>query len=360
MPDHYETLGVSQNATADEIRSAFRGIARQHHPDVSDSPASAERFLEAKDAYDVLSDPDRKRNYDIAQGHRREQEARQRRQRAHRASDASSRMRQAQAHRTRSAEALHLSMLLNQHKFNQAESLARQMLRDDPKAPLPYAVLADIFRARGDLQRAEQHYAYAAQYAPTNRAYRQKHIEMTEALALRTKQSTGAPKGPMALGVAAFVTLVSCLYVVLSGATPAFPAFAPISLWPLSLMVMLFVSGIAIGASLSSGGFLDVFDANRGSAVMRVPPAIALGMIALLNYWIAVVFYLFVGVTQSVFNPSMTRLLAATGAALAFFVVAIWIVNAEAVRQTALWGGNVLYLGSAVGWFVADSLKQAN
>ena len=104
MPDHYQTLGVSQNATADEIRSAFRAIARKHHPDVAESPESEDVFLLAKEAYDVLSDPDLKRNYDIAQGHERQQEARRKHNRSHQASDASSRMRQARADRTKSAD----------------------------------------------------------------------------------------------------------------------------------------------------------------------------------------------------------------------------------------------------------------
>jgi curved DNA-binding protein len=62
--DYYDALGVSRNASADEIQQAFRRLARRYHPDVSKDPASEERFKEINEAYQVLSDPDSRRRYD--------------------------------------------------------------------------------------------------------------------------------------------------------------------------------------------------------------------------------------------------------------------------------------------------------
>jgi curved DNA-binding protein len=63
---HYEVLGVSAEASADDIKKAFRKIAREHHPDVAgDNPTSAETFRQAREAYDVLSDPLRRAAYDV-------------------------------------------------------------------------------------------------------------------------------------------------------------------------------------------------------------------------------------------------------------------------------------------------------
>ena len=62
--DYYEVLGVSRHASADEIRKAFRALARKYHPDVSSSPDAAERFAEATEAYEVLGDPEKKSRYD--------------------------------------------------------------------------------------------------------------------------------------------------------------------------------------------------------------------------------------------------------------------------------------------------------
>lgn len=63
--DYYKILGVEEKADADEIKRAYRKLARQHHPDVNPGDAEAEeRFKEISEAYHVLSDPERRRKYD--------------------------------------------------------------------------------------------------------------------------------------------------------------------------------------------------------------------------------------------------------------------------------------------------------
>ena len=63
--DYYETLGVARTATADDIKQAFRKLARIHHPDVAKNKVTGEaKFKEINEAYEVLSDPDKKRKYD--------------------------------------------------------------------------------------------------------------------------------------------------------------------------------------------------------------------------------------------------------------------------------------------------------
>ncbi len=64
-PDYYALLGVAKDATTGEIKKAFRRIARDTHPDANpDDPEAASRFRAAAEAYEVLSDPDRRRRYD--------------------------------------------------------------------------------------------------------------------------------------------------------------------------------------------------------------------------------------------------------------------------------------------------------
>jgi len=60
----YETLGVSEHASADEIKKAYRKLARKYHPDINKTPEAQEKFKEINAAYEVLSDPEKKAKYD--------------------------------------------------------------------------------------------------------------------------------------------------------------------------------------------------------------------------------------------------------------------------------------------------------
>lgn len=62
--DYYEVLGVPRTATADEIRKAYRKLARQYHPDVNKSPEAPTKFTEVQEAYDALSDEQKRKLYD--------------------------------------------------------------------------------------------------------------------------------------------------------------------------------------------------------------------------------------------------------------------------------------------------------
>src|SRR5262249_11314295 len=62
--DLYEVLGVERGASDAEIKRAFRKLAQQWHPDVNKDPEAEARFKEASEAYQILSDPDRRQRYD--------------------------------------------------------------------------------------------------------------------------------------------------------------------------------------------------------------------------------------------------------------------------------------------------------
>ena len=62
--DYYEVLGIDKNASEADIKSAFRKLAKKYHPDVSKEPNAAEKFKEAQEAYAILSDPQKRKQYD--------------------------------------------------------------------------------------------------------------------------------------------------------------------------------------------------------------------------------------------------------------------------------------------------------
>jgi curved DNA-binding protein len=62
--DYYETLGVARGASDEDIRRAYRKLARQYHPDVNKDPGAEDRFKEVSEAYDVLRDKDKRARYD--------------------------------------------------------------------------------------------------------------------------------------------------------------------------------------------------------------------------------------------------------------------------------------------------------
>ena len=65
MADHYEVLGVSRDASSDEIKKAYRRLARELHPDVNTAADASDRFKLVTHAYDVLSDPRQRQQYDL-------------------------------------------------------------------------------------------------------------------------------------------------------------------------------------------------------------------------------------------------------------------------------------------------------
>src|SRR3954463_16563026 len=68
-PDLYKVLGVSKSASAEELKQAHRKLVRRYHPDRNPGDAAAEeRFKEVQAAYDVLSDPDKRKQYDRGTG----------------------------------------------------------------------------------------------------------------------------------------------------------------------------------------------------------------------------------------------------------------------------------------------------
>src|ERR1044072_3187945 len=66
--DYYKTLGVDRKASQEEIKKAYRKLARQYHPDTNKDAGAEERFKQISEAYDVLGDPEKRKKYDRGGG----------------------------------------------------------------------------------------------------------------------------------------------------------------------------------------------------------------------------------------------------------------------------------------------------
>lgn len=378
---HYETLGLRPNATDAEIRSAYRKIALRHHPDRSTDPASPGIFMKATEAYEVLNDPQAKRDYDRslesealreAERQKEEQRKRETATRVQQARETSTAPRSPKtrggsgtASRTVSVgtQLTRLSMLFSRGLHAEAEKLAQDIIAVDPRQPLPYSILGDLARGRGKLDEAARQYSLAIQMDPRNPMYLRRYEEVLSMVSTSSKegQSVGgisAEDRPiLGLLMLVLVLLFCAVFVAMSTERPGgLAAFGPLHTWTIGLLVMLFVCGVAVGACLSMGGLLDRLEAfSQG----RLAPTVALGLVSLVSFPAAAAIYGVLGAVQRAFNVTTTRMMTGVGATVVVLALAATLSQAHTDLVSVLaFGGNLAYIGSLCGWAVADSLRR--
>jgi curved DNA-binding protein CbpA len=366
---HYDTLGIRAGATAADIRSAYRKLVLQVHPDRNPDPGALDQFLELQRAYEVLSDSPRKRAYDALLLQKKlDQKPR---------ATAPKPAPKPPQPRTdfeagpritkptdRSAEYVRLTNYLARGKVIDAEKLARKLIEEDARFPVPYAVLGDVHRFRGEFEKAAEMYAYAAQKSSVNSVYHKKHEQMIDALMKRERHPhyQSAPfshsqQGSSAWMVGVFVLVCSLAYVVFAKENPVFPNVSLLSTWTLGLIGMLAIAGLAMGVVLAVSGELETFSAVHGAAHTQMSPSVLVGALALLNFWFALVVYFLLGTVQKSTNETTSKLLSATAVLTILFCGASAMTSHLNSFQTLFWGGNVLYLASLLGWMIYDGLR---
>lgn len=372
---HYEVLGVARDAGETEIKTAYRRLVLRHHPDRSKDPNAATIFASISQAFEVLSDPMERGRYDMtledesrraaqrAAEEKRQREAeRQRRERERAAANMGG------GTRTRTMEAdisipgmlTRLSVMFTRQQFSDAEKLAREILRLDAHQSLPYAVLGDICRARGNLEDAARMYSFALQMQPQNELYLKRYEEILDRAQLaggpgRRVRIEPEEKRTFAVLSIVVIALIASIYIVMSPEKPALTPISPVSSWTVGMVVMLFVSGASSGAALAIGSLIDRLDAFTNG---KMAPAVLLGLIAVVSFPAACVLYLAVGFSQRAFNITTTRLVTAVAAVTACLAVASLAADTKAFSQVLVWGGNLVYLGALCGWTVADGLRK--
>jgi curved DNA-binding protein CbpA len=360
---HYEVLGVQRYCSAQEIKAAYRRLVMQYHPDRNSDPASNAVFIQVTEAYDVLSDGERRNSYDrsLDLAERQEKEAAVRKRTA-----TVSAPRKAPAHQadrtTLSVDITRLSVVFSRGRYGEAEKIAKRILKVDSRQPMPYAILGDLARSRGDINEAQRMYALAAQMDPRNPLYQKRYEQLlTNASTHETKTGSKLKSQDgqsLLLLSGAFVSLLAALYVALSAEQSAFGALGVVSSWTIGLIAMLLVAGATIGACLSLGNYLDRFEFAAVNVVGRLSPVLALGCLSLLNFWAAAMVYAFVAVTQRTVDKTASRVVGGVCSLTLLFTGAAALSPAVDWFEVLLWSGNVLYVATVVGWMAADAFRR--
>ncbi|MCE9558080.1 MAG: DnaJ domain-containing protein [Armatimonadetes bacterium] len=373
MTDHYSILELKRGASEQDIRAAYRRLAKKYHPDLDPSEGAKEKFLQIQSSYEVLSDPRRKAAFDglvdVREKITSESQARASGERVKTASYGGREVEEPTRVKPKiniEPEILRLRQYVAQSKLNEAEELARALTAREPNHAVPYALLGDIMIARGERGKAAEFYAFATQLEPNNQDFARKYESALRAVSTTVRvgskserivyQDSGVTYGPLAAGCGASAACAG--YVALAHHEPALASFAPISTWSNTVMIMLLIAGVAIGASLALARLIDEFFLAQGSSLSRIPPTVVLGLVALANFWLAALIYVAIGLFQKAFYRSTTRVVLAVAAATLLFSLASQVTTNVSSIQTLLWGGNLIYIGAVGGWIIADAFRN--
>ena len=363
---YYEILGVPTNATPEALRKAYRAKVLLVHPDRNKAADAKDRFLEVQAAYEVLRDPAKRRAYDEKlnapptppKAPTARPQAPPSARPAPKVPDPSIKPDMATYRKLQSLVAL--------GRMSDAEAAARKILLKFPREANAYAILGDIYRLKGNLAKAAEMYSFAVQMDPGSAAFIGQYESAMEdaykASAPSVQVNTpGAPAPfPAALVIYLVVLVSSLTYVILARDPSILPGFGWINTWSVSLLAMFAVAGISYGASLSFANLLDPFRSKSTLAATSMNPAITLGFIATLNFWVAASLYSLIGLTQDAFAPSTSRLVYGVAGLVLLFTMASTMNSTVSPAQTFLWGGNLIFIFTLLGWMIADSFRQSS
>ncbi len=367
MQNHYETLGLSMHATQEAIRRRYRELVRQYHPDVNPSPQAKEKFLQIQEAYQVLSDPERRRHYDallrLRMGEPPSARYSQPRtaSRSHAAEPSRSQQSRASADELRRV-ILQAERAFLQGRMQDALYWAKQATRLAPRHAKGHEIIGDVYRTQGHYDAALNAYTYAIQLDPNNPDLQRK----LESLLALTRARPTAPPSPVlrhlpalklppewklyaaqSLGWGAVLFLLMLAYTV--------PGTPMLLHWSLNLVVYLGLAGFLAGFLMAVSRWVapigDAFPWRRRGGQIGAG-GVFLGLSAFC-FPLAVLLYTLLALTQGGLSRSVTRVFV-VGSAL---TLGFALLYPHDWFHTALFGGNLLFLSLMGGWYLADTLR---
>ncbi len=381
MKNHYQTLGLPMGASEEQIRKRYRELVRQYHPDVNPTPEAKEQFLRIQEAYQVLSDPERRRHYDALLRLQQRESVRQgtvpRATSAKRTSSASSSP--SGSPKPRAAESLsqeaqrailEAERAFIQGRLRDALSWAKQASRLQPRHPKGYEIQGDVYRVQGHLDAALNAYTYALQFDPHNPQLQRKFervVQATRGGAMRV--SARSPRNLPVLSLPPEWKLYAgqslgwgavLFTLVLAYTKPGEPlrALLPfLGAWSVNLLAYLLLAGFLTGFLMRVSQWVaplgDAFPWERGRG--RLSAGSVLVALGVLCFPLTVLLYALLVLTQGGLGQSATRLFSVLGGLTLLFAVVYpydWLL-------TLAFGGNMLFMSAVGGWYLGDSLSRS-
>lgn len=370
VPSHYETLGIDPGATEEQIKGAYRALVRTCHPDVNPEASAHLLFLQVQEAYEVLTDPQRRQAYDgilkmnvqttpqdnpMKADGRREKELREAEQLRLKAEAMMREFRESQ--QVSRVDEERLRGLMNAGQYHEAEEAALTVLQSNAKSAVAYAVLGDVAIIRGDRTKAAKFYAFAAQYEPTDTTYQKQYEELLSARPEPKPSEVryDSEKPNTALLIGAFCVVVMAFYIALNPERPIATGFLPgltLGAW-----TMLPLAGTLSGLALCAGGAIGRCDLAQGTTVARISPLVLFSLLSLVSFWIALLYYLVTGFRQQTFNRSLSILVGTTVALVVLFGLAGLSKGPSLGLAIVLFGSNLLSVFQIFGWILTSRVK---
>jgi tetratricopeptide (TPR) repeat protein len=332
----YEVLGLQPGATRAEARSAFRRLARLHHPDVSDAPDARERFEEARAAYEAITDEPAEtlqfRPGRPSREEREREEAERLRQKAQQM------MREHRASRPRGLAEAEASLAgLGASNPARAEAAARRVLAQFPSSAVANGLLGDIALMRGRRSEALLHYSVAAQSSPQEARFQQ----MVELL-LRdggverrepSRAEAAAPPSGWGIGLAAGAAALPFLLPAPWGQAAGFAA-----------------AGLAIGTAERATQRVPSLRSQCAATVVGVNPFALASVLGTASLWLGAATYLLAGTSRGLAGHAGGRMFGLAAAAVAAHTLAFAYRSPGAAVQGLLWASGAAWAGTLAGW----------
>jgi tetratricopeptide (TPR) repeat protein len=383
QPNHYEVLGLPMSATPEQIRKRYRELVRRYHPDVNPAPDAKERFLRIQEAYQVLSNPERRRHYD-ALLRLQAQSAIPRPDRSVSTPHAADRGRQpSPAGGTRPTSATprtdearraiyEAERAFLQGRLRDALHWARQATRLQPRHPQGYIIIGDVYRMQGHIEAALNAYTYALQLDPNNLDLQRKFERLAGMARAASPPTTPTPSiqlpvlrlppewklyAAQSLGWGTVLMLIALSATVPGEAHTLFRLLPLVSTWSLNLVIYLGLAGLLTGFLLSVSRWVSPLEdalpwRRYGARLSLGGILVAMGALC---FPLTALLYTLYGLLHGGLNASVSRSFGAVGVLTLLFGLAY----PHDTLPTLLFGGNLLFLTHLGGWYLGDSFQRS-